>query len=124
MIEVERLHAKVSSMSKRIRQLEKALATSHIASTSVEPHPLLLSSSLEDESDSSDDSHSQVDSTGEGSREKEADEALVDNSIMESFRKLTISSSKDSDENVFDMSEVSLFDFSHEYEVNYIDMNE
>lgn len=109
-VEVERLQAKVNSMSKRIRQLEDALAASHIASYSVEPHPLLLSLPLEEDGDSSDDFHNQVDSTSESTLVKsEENEALLDRSTMESFNKLTITNNRDGEGNMLDMSEVSLF---------------
>ena len=109
MIEVERLQAKVTSMTKRIRQLEKALAVSHIASSSVEPHPLLLSFPLEEDDDDSDGSPKQVDSSSDSIQAKSEYEALLDNSIMESFRRLTIASNKGRAENVFDMAEASPF---------------
>ena len=89
--EVDRLRSKIKAMSKRIHQLEDALAVAHPS------HPLLNGSSSPDaDGGVSEGASERIDSDGEADRSAEEDGATVlDSNILHAFGELAISDCKD-----------------------------
>lgn len=105
--EIERLRAKVKSMSKRIHHLEEALAAAHATSSSIGPHPLLNSPMPDGDAETPDGSCDPAVSDNEAVQvKKEEDTTILDSSIMYSFSELAITDCKSPTDDGVDASTV------------------